>query len=176
MGRFAPGYGYAKTAKARRARWERAWGKLYRKTENFRGVVWLLDIRHPGLAIDLEAGKWLVRAGLPAFPVLTKCDKLPKSAAAEQKRLFVEALGLTLDSLVYWVNQPEFLICFGGALPDGLRKGCNHERLRPDRRTYRRFRVVFFQVVFDMVGLFYDTIIEISNSANADSLRRSNRS
>jgi GTP-binding protein len=103
-----PGYGYAQTAKIQRARWSALIEDYCVKRENLRGVVWLLDIRHPGLAIDLEAGEWLMRAGLPALPVLTKCDKLPKSAVAAQKRLFVKALGPAFDPLVYSVNQPEY--------------------------------------------------------------------
>jgi GTP-binding protein len=100
-----PGYGYAKTARAERVRWNKLIEEYCEKRENLRGVIWLLDVRHVGLKIDLEAREWLMRLGLPTLPVLTKCDKLTKNELAAHKKAFIKAFEFSMEPLAYSVND-----------------------------------------------------------------------
>jgi len=87
-----PGYGYAKAPGAEKDRWSRLLADYCGKRKGLAGVIWLLDIRHPGLEVDMEAFQWFGEIGLPIFPVLTKGDKLSKSTrkkhAAEFRKIF----------------------------------------------------------------------------------------
>jgi GTP-binding protein len=74
-----PGYGYARTSHGEKKRWSRLIGDYCRQRPNLRGALWLLDFRHPGAKLDCEAWQWLRSLELPALPVLTKSDKVPRS-------------------------------------------------------------------------------------------------
>lgn len=95
-----PGYGYAKAPKSMR----RSWGKLVegylKERENLKGAVLLLDSRRGALEPDIELCQWLDFFGKRKLIVLTKKDKLSRSALAESKRSVSQALGLDSDSLI----------------------------------------------------------------------------
>jgi GTP-binding protein len=57
------------------------------------GVVLLIDARHPGMASDVEAYRWLLALGLPFLLVATKTDKLSQSEKAKLTRACLEAFG-----------------------------------------------------------------------------------
>ena len=64
----------------------------------------LLDLRHPGLPIDLKAFDWLKKAGIPIQIIATKGDKLSrndlKKNLMQMKKLFPTAsLPLAYSSL-----------------------------------------------------------------------------
>lgn len=46
---------------------------------NLRGVVHILDARHPPTPDDLQLWKWLEESRIPAIPVLTKVDKIGRA-------------------------------------------------------------------------------------------------
>lgn len=96
-----PGYGYARAAKGEQARWSGLIEQYCRKRPNLKGGLWLLDVRHCGLEIDLMAGKWLVGRGLPVLPILTKCDKLTTNQLVKQVKLFVSTFGFSQPPLTY---------------------------------------------------------------------------
>ena len=63
------------------------------------GVVWLLDIRHPPSTEDREMQELLIESGRPVLAVLTKADKLTRSAAAVRARELAADLGLHDDQV-----------------------------------------------------------------------------
>jgi GTP-binding protein len=95
-----PGYGYAKAPKSMR----RSWGKLVegylKERKNLKGAVLLLDSRRGALEPDIELCQWLDFYGKRKLIVLTKKDKLSRSALAESQRSVSQALGLDLNSLI----------------------------------------------------------------------------
>jgi GTP-binding protein len=95
-----PGYGYAKTSKSM----QKSWGKLVenylKERENLRGTVLLVDSRRGLLEPDLQLLGWLDHYGKEKLVVLTKKDKLSRSALLESARKTSDALKLDLDSLV----------------------------------------------------------------------------
>jgi GTP-binding protein len=58
-----------------------------------RGVVLAVDARHPGLAGDIEACRWLHALGVPFLLAATKADKLSQSEKAKLTRACLEAFG-----------------------------------------------------------------------------------
>jgi GTP-binding protein len=60
-----------------------------------RAVVLAIDARHPGLASDRDAWRWLQTLGVPFLLVATKFDKLSQSEKATLNRACEDSLGAT---------------------------------------------------------------------------------
>ena len=71
-----PGYGYAKVPMAMKLKWQRSLGEYLQKRKSLKGIVVLMDIRHPFKDLDQDLIQWAVDAGLPVLALLTKSDKL----------------------------------------------------------------------------------------------------
>lgn len=71
-----PGYGFAKTGGKNRDMWSAFIGEYITQSPNLCVLCLLVDLRHPGLAIDQQAYDWLSSAGVPLQIVGTKADKL----------------------------------------------------------------------------------------------------
>lgn len=71
-----PGYGFAKTGGKNRDMWSAFIGEYVTQSPNLCVLCLLVDLRHPGLAIDQQAYDWLSGAGVPLQIVGTKADKL----------------------------------------------------------------------------------------------------
>ena len=77
-----PGSGYAKAPRAVRDSWRTLVRSYLAGSGELRGVVYLVDSRHPPTAGDLEFVEYLAETGAPALIALTKVDKLKASARA----------------------------------------------------------------------------------------------
>ncbi|MBI2883657.1 MAG: YihA family ribosome biogenesis GTP-binding protein [Candidatus Methylomirabilis oxyfera] len=90
-----PGYGYAKAPESIR----RAWGPLVEGylavSRNLRVVVVLLDARQGVTERDLQMKRLLDELSLDWIPVLTKIDKLRRTARQAQICGVAQALGLS---------------------------------------------------------------------------------
>ncbi len=75
-----PGYGYAKASKKEQARWGRMTEQYLAKRRQLRGVLHLLDIRHPPSKEDIIVKDWLLHNQLPLLCVVTKADKISRGA------------------------------------------------------------------------------------------------
>lgn len=75
-----PGYGYAKVPQDLRAHWQAFLDTYFRKRLALRGLVVVMDIRHPLKDYDRHMLGYTVERGLPAHALLTKADKLSRSA------------------------------------------------------------------------------------------------
>lgn len=71
-----PGYGYAKVPLEMKVKWQKALGEYLEKRECLKGLVILMDIRHPLKDLDKDLIQWAVDSELPILALLTKCDKL----------------------------------------------------------------------------------------------------
>jgi GTP-binding protein len=76
-----PGYGYAKVPKAMKKQWDINLSEYLHHRKCLRGVVLLMDIRHPLQAFDTMVINWAVEAQMPVHILLTKSDKLKNGAA-----------------------------------------------------------------------------------------------
>jgi GTP-binding protein len=94
-----PGYGFARAGKGARAGYRKLVNDYLRTRSTLAGVVWLLDIRHQPSNDDLEMQQLLAGSGRPVLAVLTKADKLTRSALPARVRELAEALGLQQDQV-----------------------------------------------------------------------------
>ncbi|MCA0393566.1 MAG: ribosome biogenesis GTP-binding protein YihA/YsxC [Proteobacteria bacterium] len=76
-----PGYGYAKVPLELRAHWQAFIDEWFATRGAVRGLVVVMDIRHPLKEYDLQMLGYAARRGLPAHALLTKADKLSRGAA-----------------------------------------------------------------------------------------------
>jgi len=100
-----PGYGYARTTAAEQERWSHIARDYCERRGNLRGIVWLIDIRHIGIAKDREAYAWLRKLGRPVLPVLAKADKLPRSGQRKTAGLFMKEFGGFGEPVLYSVHE-----------------------------------------------------------------------
>jgi len=77
-----PGYGYAKVPKKIKLEWQKELGKYLEKRTSLRGLILLMDIRHPLKEYDCEMLDWANRVELPVHILLTKADKLSRGPAS----------------------------------------------------------------------------------------------
>jgi GTP-binding protein len=73
-----PGYGYARVPQALRAQWQRLVGDYLGQRSAVRGIVVIMDARHPLTPLDLQLIAWL--GDMRKHVLLTKADKLARSA------------------------------------------------------------------------------------------------
>jgi GTP-binding protein len=76
-----PGYGFAKVPKAMKAEWDQHLAHYLRARSSLRGLVLLMDIRHPLQTFDQHMLVWAAEAELPVHVLLTKADKLNRGPA-----------------------------------------------------------------------------------------------
>jgi GTP-binding protein len=94
-----PGYGFARAGKAARATYRTLVTRYLRERQALVGVAWLLDARHDPSDRDLDMQELLVESGRPVLAVLTKADKLGRSAQRERARAIGQALALPEDQV-----------------------------------------------------------------------------
>ena len=73
-----PGYGYAKVPPKMKQEWQKNIDDYLRARTSLRGLVLVMDIRHPMKAFDELMLDWANQADLPAHILLTKADKLKR--------------------------------------------------------------------------------------------------
>ena len=78
-----PGYGYAKVPQELQAHWQAFIDRYFRTREALKGLVVVMDIRHPLKEYDLQMLGYAVNRGLPAHALLTKADKLGRGQQAQ---------------------------------------------------------------------------------------------
>ncbi len=76
-----PGYGFARVPKAVKDAWTRQLERYLQERRSLRGLVLLMDIRHPFQPFDLQMLEWGSAAGMPVHLLLTKADKLKRGPA-----------------------------------------------------------------------------------------------
>ena len=73
-----PGYGYAKVPISIKEHWHRHLDEYLRDRKSLRGMVLLMDIRHPLKEFDEMMIEWSIDSGLPLHILFTKADKLKR--------------------------------------------------------------------------------------------------
>jgi GTP-binding protein len=78
-----PGYGYAKVPRKTKEAWNRQLEAYLSKRQSLRGLILLMDSRHPLQAFDEQLIAWASEAAMPIHILLTKADKLSRGAAKQ---------------------------------------------------------------------------------------------
>jgi GTP-binding protein len=74
-----PGYGYAKVALQVKMEWQKHLAHYLDVRQSLRGLVLLMDVRHPLKDLDQMMVDWALNRELPVHILLTKADKLSRS-------------------------------------------------------------------------------------------------
>ncbi len=82
-----PGYGYAKVPLEVKEKWQKSLGEYLQKRQSLKGLVVLMDIRHPLKDLDQQLIFWAVASHIPVLLLLTKADKLP---SGQRKKTLLE--------------------------------------------------------------------------------------
>jgi GTP-binding protein len=88
-----PGYGYAKVPIAVKDAWNRELARYLETRRSLRGLVLLMDVRHPLQDFDRNAIAWAQAVNLPVHAVLTKADKLKRGPARSTELRVQKELG-----------------------------------------------------------------------------------
>ena len=91
-----PGYGFAQVPIAMKKKWQASLGEYLLKRKSLRGLVVMMDIRHPFKDLDQDLIYWAVDAGLPVLALLTKADKL-KSGKRKEAFMFARDAALAFN-------------------------------------------------------------------------------
>ncbi len=78
-----PGYGYARVPKQQKQHWNKTLPVFLETRRCLRGVVLLMDIRHPLKDLDEAMLMWCANAGIAVHILLTKSDKMKQSPASK---------------------------------------------------------------------------------------------
>lgn len=104
-----PGYGYARVPEATRRQWGILVGGYIESRANLRALVLVMDTRRPLTPLDREMLCWAHARGKPVHIMLTKADKISKSAAqsalAEVRRDVAQYAGETSVQLFSGLNK-----------------------------------------------------------------------
>lgn len=87
-----PGYGYAKVSRSEKDRWAELMEGYFAQDRNFCLVVQIVDMRHPPTQDDLNMIEFLYQSGFEFIIVLTKKDKLKKTAQKQSLERLNEIL------------------------------------------------------------------------------------
>lgn len=74
-----PGYGYARVPEAQRRAWRGLMEGYFTGRRSLRGLVLVMDARHPLKPFDAQMLDWCRYRGLPVHVLLTKADKLSRN-------------------------------------------------------------------------------------------------
>lgn len=76
-----PGYGYAKVPLKLKQKWNKNLSNYLHKRESLKGLILLMDVRHPMQEFDTMMLNWAIEREMPVHILLTKADKLKKGPA-----------------------------------------------------------------------------------------------
>lgn len=86
-----PGYGFAQVPLELKKKWQQSLSEYLQKREQLKGLVVVMDIRHPLRELDQQLIFWAVDCQLPVLILLTKCDKLKKGVQKSELNKVREA-------------------------------------------------------------------------------------
>jgi GTP-binding protein len=76
-----PGYGYAKVPEKMKLTWGQAMAEYLQTRKSLRGLILLMDVRHPLTEFDQQMLEWCHHAEMRVHILLTKADKLKRGPA-----------------------------------------------------------------------------------------------
>jgi GTP-binding protein len=104
-----PGYGYAKVPRTIKERWEHNVNEYLQTRECLRGLLLVMDIRHPVKEADQRLIAWSAECSVPVHILLTKADKLTAAEARRVLKTVSEALqpfGDTITVQIFSAMEP----------------------------------------------------------------------
>lgn len=99
-----PGYGYAKVPRTIKERWQKTIDEYLDARRCLRGLILVMDIRHPLKEADQQLIAWAVKCEVPIHILLTKADKLNTSEARrtlKEVSAALEVFGSTITIQIF---------------------------------------------------------------------------
>ena len=87
-----PGFGYAKSARQARAKWQQMCENYLAHREGLLGAFHLIDMRHEWQAVDIDIAGLISSLEIPCLVVLTKSDKLKRNDIQKQFQYYKKSL------------------------------------------------------------------------------------
>ncbi len=87
-----PGYGYAAVPYDIKLRWQETLARYLETRQSLKGLMLLMDARHPLKELDENFLRWSAKRSLPVHVLLTKADKLSQNTAAQTLKEIIAAL------------------------------------------------------------------------------------
>ncbi len=81
-----PGYGYAKVPERIKQHWQHTLERYLQTRVSLRGLILVMDIRHPLKEFDRQMLLWCQQVDMPVHILLTKADKLKRGATQRALR------------------------------------------------------------------------------------------
>lgn len=94
-----PGYGFARVSKGERDKWGKMIEKYLSSRKQLRGVIQLLDIRHPPTENDIMMKQWLEHYEIPILLIATKTDKVSRNEKSKNLAVIRKSLNLEPDQI-----------------------------------------------------------------------------
>ena len=79
-----PGYGFAKVPLQVKQEWNKQLERYLQLRQSLKGLILLMDIRHPLKDYDRQMIEWAVKSEMPVHILLTKSDKLKRGPAKSE--------------------------------------------------------------------------------------------
>lgn len=92
-----PGYGFAKVSESIKLRWQKTLANYLEDRQCLKGLILLMDIRHPLNALDNNMIQWCLARRLPLHILLTKSDKVSRSQGHQVMHQVKRTLGMHED-------------------------------------------------------------------------------
>jgi GTP-binding protein len=103
-----PGYGYAKVPPHEKKRWEQEMTEYILHRECLKGLVLLMDIRHPLTELDAAMIDLAVKGGREIHFILSKADKIKAGARKQTLHTMNNQLrGLTVPWSIQTLSSPK---------------------------------------------------------------------
>ena len=105
-----PGYGYAKVPAKLKAHWRHVLQQYFIRRFCLRGVVLVMDIRHPLRPFDEDMLNWCEHSGVPCHVLLTKADKLNRGPSQSTLLKVRKSLPLGATAQVFSAKNGDGLL------------------------------------------------------------------
>lgn len=97
-----PGYGFARVEEKMKQHWNELISGYLTYRQSLKGLVLMMDVRHPNTPLDLQLLEWFRPQNKPVHILLTKADKLSRGQALQtlakvQKELNAQFLNCTVQ-------------------------------------------------------------------------------
>jgi GTP-binding protein len=102
-----PGYGFAQVPLDIKRRWDKELDCYLRTRESLRGLVLLMDIRHPLKPFDEHMIQWAESTELAVHVLLTKADKLKYGARMNTLKLVEKSISERVNITVQLFSATE---------------------------------------------------------------------
>ena len=105
-----PGYGYAKVSKSKRLEWGLVIDEYLNRRKSLRGLVIIMDIRHPLKDSDQMLIRWCQETQTPFLVLLNKADKFSNNKSfSELQKTRKLMKGITVSHEIIAFSSKDFL-------------------------------------------------------------------